>query len=95
MVLVNFAALNQSLDASAVLRALELHCVSIGVYQWRGRCPFHASQSGKTLSVSLTRRKFLCHAARCGRHGDLIDLWAGVRGLTLRAAALELAERFR
>ncbi|HYT92989.1 MAG TPA: hypothetical protein VEL76_30000, partial [Gemmataceae bacterium] len=33
-------------------------------------------------------------AKECGRKGDVIDLWAAVQGLSLRAAALELVQTF-
>jgi hypothetical protein len=31
---------------------------------------------------------------KCGQRGDVIDLWAALHGLPLRAAALELVHTF-
>ena len=37
---------------------------------------------------------FHCFDARCGKEGDVIDLWAALHHLDLRAAALDLAQTF-
>jgi hypothetical protein len=40
------------------------------------------------------KRLFHCFDSRCGKQGDVIDLWASVRGMSLRAAALDLVGTF-
>jgi transposase len=63
--------------------------------QRRGPCPIHRGDArGRTFSVHLTENVFQCFAKECGRQGDVIDLWAGVHGLALRAAALDLVQTF-
>jgi hypothetical protein len=37
---------------------------------------------------------FHCFEGRCGRQGDVIDLWAAVHQLSLRAAAVDLVRTF-
>jgi DNA primase len=93
--MLSFRDLNSQLPALEVLRALGLECSVIHRPQWRGRCPFHDSRTGRTLSVSLTERKWQCWSRECRQHGDLIDLWARVKGLSLVEAARQLKEEFR
>ncbi len=92
--MVDFERLNQSLPTVRVLDALGLERKYLHRTHWRGRCPFHDSASGNTLSIGLAERKWMCHSRGCLRHGDLIDLWAGVRCITLVQAAAELAAEF-
>jgi hypothetical protein len=49
---------------------------------------------GCTFSVHLAENVFQCFAQECGRRGDVIDLWAGVNGLALRDATLDLVQTF-
>ena len=61
------------------------------------RCagPLHRGAArGRTFSVNLDAGLWQCFAKECGRKGDVIDLWAAVQGLSLRAAALELVQTF-
>ena len=37
---------------------------------------------------------FCCFDARCGKQGDVIDLWAALKQMSLREAALDLARTF-
>jgi transposase len=63
--------------------------------QRRGPCPLHRGDvRGRTFSVNLDDNVFQCFDAACGRRGDVIDLWAALRGLSLRAAALDLVRTF-
>jgi DNA primase len=48
----------------------------------------------RTFSVHLDQGVFQCFDNACGKKGDVIDLWASVRGLTLREAALDLVRTF-
>ena len=58
--------------------------------QLRGRCPIPGCRgpSGRSFSVHLTRQVYHCFA--CHSHGNALDLWAAVRGLSLHPAAVEL-----
>jgi transposase len=63
--------------------------------QRRGACPIHRGDGrGRTFSVNLQDNVFTCFEARCGRQGDVIDLWAALHHLDLRAAALDLVRTF-
>jgi hypothetical protein len=44
--------------------------------------------------VHLEEDVFVCEAKECGAKGDVIDLGAAVRPLSLREAALDLVRRF-
>jgi hypothetical protein len=44
--------------------------------------------------VHLGKNVFPCFQAACGVQGNVLDLWAAVRGLPLYEAALDLAATF-
>jgi len=58
--------------------------------QLRGPCPIPGcrSTSSRSFSVHLTRQVYHCFA--CQSHGNSLDLWIAVRGLSLHHAALDL-----
>jgi transposase len=63
--------------------------------QRRGACPIHRGDGrGRTFSVNLQDDVFTCFEARCGKQGDVIDLWAALHQVDLRAAALDLVRTF-
>ena len=50
----------------------------------RGPCPIHRGDGrGRTFSVHLADNVFHCFNATCGKQGDVIDLWATVKGMSL------------
>jgi hypothetical protein len=64
--------------------------------QRRCTCPLHRGDArGRTFSVNLQENVFQCFDARCAKKGDVIDLWAAVRGLSLRQAAEDLVPTFQ
>jgi transposase len=63
--------------------------------QRRCACPIHRGDGrGRTFSVNLSEGVFCCFASRCGKQGDVIDLWAAVRQMSLREAAVDLVRTF-
>ena len=63
--------------------------------QRRCACPLHRGDArGRTFSVNLEENVFHCFDKRCGRKGDVIDLWAAVHGTGVREAALDLVRTF-
>jgi transposase len=63
--------------------------------QRRCACPIHRGDGrGRTFSVNLKDNAFICFDTRCGKHGDVIDLWAALHQLDLRRAALDLIRTF-
>jgi transposase len=63
--------------------------------QRRCACPIHRGDGrGRTFSVNLKDNVFTCFDARCGKQGDVIDLWAAVRQMDLRDAAIDLIRTF-
>ena len=49
---------------------------------------------GRTVRMNLNENVFCCFDSRCGKQGDVIDLWAAVRQLSLREAGLDLVRTF-
>jgi transposase len=64
--------------------------------QRRGPCPLHdhGNAKGRTFSVQLDKNVFQCFDVRCAKKGDAIDLWAAVKGMNLRDAAVDLLTTF-
>ena len=61
--------------------------------QWRGPCPRHGSRSARSRVFAVDLDKNLYHCFRCGAGGNVLDLWAALRGLPLHAAVLDLCQR--
>jgi transposase len=63
--------------------------------QRRCTCPIHRGDGrGRTFSVNLKDNVFICFDARCGKQGDVIDLWAALHHFDLRGAAIALVRTF-
>lgn len=93
---IDFAHLKSQLPLTRVLDQLGLSGRLKGSgAQRRGACPLHRGDGrGRTFSVNLDDDVFQCFDAKCGKKGDVIDLWAAVHGLSLRQAALDLVRTF-
>lgn len=93
---LDFAHLKRQLPLGRVLDQLGLSSRLRGSGgQRRCACPIHRGDGrGRTFSVNLSENVFCCFDARCGKQGDVIDLWAAVRQLSLREAALDLVRTF-
>ncbi len=63
--------------------------------QRRCACPIHPGDGrGRTFSVNLNDNVFRCFDALCGKQGDVIDLWAALHNVSVRAAAIDLVNTF-
>jgi transposase len=93
---IDFAHLKKQLRLARVLEHLGLAGRLRGSGpQRRCACPIHrADGRGRTFSVNLEENVFHCFDARCGKQGDVIDLWAELHQMNLRAAALDLVRTF-
>jgi transposase len=93
---IDFAHLRAQLPLGRVLAHLGLlESLRGRGDQKRGPCPVHApAGTGRTFSVHLGQNIFQCFTPACGIKGDVIDLWAALHQLPLRAAALELVQTF-
>jgi transposase len=93
---VDFAHVKRQLPMARVLDQLGLTARLRGKGpQQRCTCPIHRGDArGRTFSVHLEQGVFQCFDARCGAKGDVIDLWASVKGMSLRNAALDLIATF-
>jgi transposase len=93
---IDFAHLKQQLPLARVLDQLGVLPRLRGAGpQRRGPCPLHRGDArGRTFSVNLEEHVFHCFDPKCHQQGDVIDLWAAARGLSLREAALDLVRTF-
>ena len=93
---IDFGHVKQQLPLERVLAHLGLtqHMRGSGP-QRRCACPIHRGDGrGRTFSVNLKDNVFLCFDKRCGKQGDVIDLWAALHHLDLRGAAIDLVRTF-
>jgi hypothetical protein len=93
---LDFAHLKKQLPLARVLDHPGLSARLRGSGPQR-RCagPIHRGDGrGRTFSVNLDENVFACHAASCRQQGDVLDLWAALHKVTLRAAALDLVRTF-
>ncbi len=93
---LDFAHLKRQLPLAQVLDHLGLAARLRGSGpQRRGACPIHRGDGrGRTFSVNLDDNVFHCFDKGCGKKGDIIDLWAALHGLSLRAAGQDLVQTF-
>jgi transposase len=93
---IDFAHVKRQLSLARVLDQLGLSARLRGSGpQRRCPCPLHRGDArGRTFSVNLEENVWQCFDKKCGQKGDVIDLWAAVKGLSLRDAALELVRTF-
>jgi transposase len=93
---IDFARLRQQITMEQVLRELQWWDRLTGHgAQRRGPCPIHepSRTQGRCFSVHLEKKVFHCFDATCGAKGNVLDLWAQSRGLTIPQAAEDLARR--
>ena len=91
---VDFAHLKRQLSMAQVVDHLGLRLRGNGP-QRRGPCPIHRGDGrGRTFSVNMDQNVFHCFDAACAKKGDVIDLWASVKDMSLREAALDLVRTF-
>ena len=93
---IDFAHLKRQVTMAQVLDHLGLLARLRGSGpQRRGPCPIHRGDGrGRTFSVNLDENVFHCFDAVCGKKGDVIDLWASVKAMSLREAAIDLVRTF-
>jgi transposase len=95
-VFIDFAHVKKQLPIARLLDHLGLSARLRGPSaQRRGACPIHrADGRGRTFSVNLDDNVFHCFDPACQKHGDVIDLWAALHKMDLRAAAVDLVQTF-
>jgi transposase len=93
---IDFAHIKRQLPIARLLEHLGLSSRLRGsVAQRRCACPLHGGDGrGRTFSVNVDDNVFHCFAKKCGKHGDVIDLWAALHQMSLREAALDLVRTF-
>jgi len=91
---VDFAAIRAQLPILTVLKHLGFQPRSHRGSQLRGACPFHATTHATSRCFSANTDTNVYHCFRCGKKGDVIDLWHLTQRLTPYDAAVDLAHRF-
>jgi hypothetical protein len=93
---IDFGHIKQQLSLERLLGHLGLAARLHGSgEQRRCACPIHRGDGrGRTFSVNLKDNVFTCFDAKCGKQGDVIDLWAALHDLDRRGAAIDLIRTF-
>jgi hypothetical protein len=96
LLILAFAHLKRQLSMARVLDHLGLTPRLRGTgAQRRCPCPIHRGDGrGRTFSVNLDENVFQCFDTTCGKHGDVIDLWARVKAMSVRQGAIDLTRTF-
>jgi DNA primase len=87
---IDYRELRRRITMREVLDLIDFQPASRHGDQLRGPCPIPGCRrtSERAFSVHLTRHVYRCFT--CHSHGNALDLWAVVRGLSLHHAALDL-----
>lgn len=86
---VDFAELKEKVPIQDVLPILGIAGAGNSA-QWRGPCPACESGGDRALVVTPAKKAYYCFATRKG--GDVIALVAHVKGISMKDAALAIAE---
>jgi putative transposase len=91
---IDFAAVRAVVTMTAVLELLGA-CPANHTRggQYRGPCPLHGSTSATSRSFSANLREHVFHCFKCGRSGNVLDLWAQANRLSIYDAAIDLCQR--
>jgi transposase InsO family protein len=90
---IDFAAVRATITMAAVLPLLGFQAKSQRGAQQRGPCPLHGSTSGTSRCFSVNLEQQLFHCFKCGRRGNVLDLWAHAHNMTPYDAAVDLCDR--
>lgn len=83
--------IKQSLPVQTILKELLPKTRVSGTGRWlSGRCPFHDDKK-PSFWIDSKRNLFGCHG--CGEHGDVINLFAKLKGITVNEAIDQLRDR--
>lgn len=89
---VDFGVSRQTISMDDVLRLLRFEASSRRGDQLRGACPIHGSSSSRSRSFSANVRLGRYHCFVCGSHGNTLELWAAVHGISVYEATIELCQ---
>src|SRR5260370_34352027 len=90
---IDFAAVRAALTLAAVLQLLGFKATSSRGARQRGPCPLHGSTSGTGRCFSANLDEHTFHCFKCGRSGNVLDLWAPANRLSTYDAAIDLCAR--
>lgn len=89
---VDFAELKSRVNITQVLEMLGIELKPSG-QQLRGLCPIHNGNNPRGFVVTPEKGVWYCFGD-CGKGGDLIELYARVKEVSTKDAAIAIATRF-
>lgn len=91
MAKISYAVVRQLVSMQRVLDLIGYAWLFTYGRNVRGSCPFKCCFNNRIAAFGLDRGWWRCF--HCQRHGNQLDLYREVRGLSLYPAAVELCER--
>lgn len=91
MARISYAEVRQLVSMRQVLDLLGYVWLCRTLFSVRGPCPFKCCHKNRCAAFGLDRGWWRCF--QCQRHGNQLDLYRELRGLSLYPAAVELCER--
>jgi DNA primase len=95
---IDFRVVQSQVPIEFVLESLRFVVLRRRGDELRGPCPLddcHRGVPGRDYAFAANRRKGVFRCFRCGRRGNVLDLWAQANRIGVYQAALELCEKLR
>lgn len=92
---VDFKAVKKQVTMRMALSHYKVDWLRKKGSELHGRCPIHKGKSADSFHVDTEKDCFNCFAAKCGKHGNVLDFVAAMEDCSVRDAALKLQEWFQ
>ena len=89
---VDFKEVKDRVTMQMVLDHYQINWLRTSGEELRGRCPIHEGEGQRTFHVNLSKNAFYCFS--CKAKGNVLDFTAAMEDVSVRDAALKLAEWF-
>ena len=87
---VDFKAVKAAVSMEMILGRYQVNWLRKNGDELRGRCPIHQGEGTDTLHVNVSKGAFQCFS--CKARGNVLDFVAAMEKISVRDAALKLAE---
>ena len=89
---VDFKEVKDRVTMQMLLDHYQINWLRKSGEELRGRCPIHEGEGQRTFHVNLSKNAFYCFS--CKAKGNVLDFTAAMEDVSVRDAALKLAEWF-
>jgi len=89
---VDFKTVKTAVNMEMILGRYQVNWLRKNGDELRGRCPIHEGEGADTFHVNVAKNAFHCFS--CKARGNVLDFVAAMEKISVRDAALKLAEWF-